>query len=95
MKGRQAKYLKKCFKFGIKVPSSVRQAYKIDKKTGNTLWADTIKKEMENVRVAIRIFKDGKAIPIEHQQVRYHMVFDIKQEDFVISWPISVIINAA
>jgi hypothetical protein len=37
VKGRQAKYLKKCFKFGIKVPSSVRQAYKIDKENGNTL----------------------------------------------------------
>ena len=42
VKGRKAKYLKKCFKFGIKVPSSVRQAYKINKKNGNTLWAFTL-----------------------------------------------------
>ena len=48
-KVRQAKYLKTCFKFCIEVPSSVKQAYKIDKKNGNTLWADAIKKEMENV----------------------------------------------
>ena len=43
--------MKKCFKIGIEVPSSVRQAYEIDKKNGKTLWADTIKKEMENVLI--------------------------------------------
>ena len=71
--------LEKCFKFGIEVPSSVKQAYKIDKKNWNTLWADAIKKERENVRVDLRIFDNGKAIPIGYQQVRCHMVFDIKQ----------------
>ena len=82
VKGRQAKFLKKCFKFGIEVPSSVKQAHEIDKKNGNTLWADAIKKEMENVRVAFRIAEDGEVIPIGYQQIRCHMVFDIKQEDF-------------
>ena len=49
VKGRQAKYLKKCFKFGIEVPTSVQQALEFDKKNGNTLWADAIKREMDNV----------------------------------------------
>jgi hypothetical protein len=49
VKGRKAKYLKKCLKFDIEVPSSVKQAHKIDKKNGNTLWADAIKKKMDNV----------------------------------------------
>ena len=78
----ERKTRKKCFKFGIKVPSSVKQAYKNDKKNGNTQWADTIKREMENVGVAFRIFEDGEVIPIGYQKVRCHMIFDIKQEDF-------------
>ena len=82
MKGRQAKYLKKNFKFGIEVPRTVREAYELDKKNGNTLWADAIKKEMENVRVAFQIFEDGEQVPIGYQQVRCHMIFDIKQDDF-------------
>ena len=82
MKRRQARYLKRSFKFGIEVPSTVKEAYEIDKRNGNTLWADAIKKEMANVRTAFRIAEDGEQIPIGYQQIRCHMVFDIKQEDF-------------
>jgi hypothetical protein len=52
VKGRTAKYLKKCFKFGIEVPRTVKEAYELDRKNGNTLWADAIRKEMECVRTA-------------------------------------------
>ncbi len=55
---------------------------KLIKRNGNTLWADAIKKEMANVRTAFRIAEDGEQIPIGYQQIRCHMVFDIKQEDF-------------
>jgi hypothetical protein len=82
VKRRQARYLKRSFKFGIEVPSTVKEAYEIDKRNGNTLWADAIKKEMANVRTAFRIAEDGEQIPIAYQQIRCHMVFDIKQEDF-------------
>ena len=82
VKGRQAKYLKKNFKFGIEVPSSVREAYALDKLNGDTKWADAIRKEMENVRLAFRIADDGEVVPIGYQRIRCHMIFDIKQEDF-------------
>ena len=49
VKRRQARYLKRSFKFGIEVPSTVKEAYEIDKRNGNILWADAIKKEMANV----------------------------------------------
>ncbi len=49
VKRRQAKYLRRSYKFGIEVPSTVKGAYEIDKRNGNTLWADVIKKEMANV----------------------------------------------
>ena len=82
VKGRQARYLKKSFKFGIEVPRTVKEAYELDRKNGNTLWADAIKKEMENVRAAFRIAADGEVIPIGYQQIRCHMIFDVKREDF-------------
>ena len=82
VKGREAKYLKRCIKFGIEVPRSVREALELDRKNGNTLWADAIRKEMENVRTAFRIADDGEVIPIGHQQIRCHMIFDVKREDF-------------
>ena len=37
---------------------------------------------MENVRVAFKVSPDGKSVPIGHQFVKCHMVFDVKIEDF-------------
>ena len=54
----------------------------IDAKNGNTLWADAISEVMNDVRVAFKILPDGKPVPIGHQFVQCHMVFDIKMEDF-------------
>ena len=61
---------------------SVREALEIDKKNGNTLWADAIRKEMENVRTEFCIADDGEVIPIGHQQIWCHMIFDVKTKDF-------------
>ncbi len=43
-KKQKMSYLKKNLKFGVKVPTSVDHALKIDKCNGNTLWADAIAK---------------------------------------------------
>ena len=37
---------------------------------------------MENVRTAFCIAADGKVIPIGHQHIRCHMIFDFKRENF-------------
>ena len=79
---RQTRYLKKSHKFGIELPNTVEQAYALDAKNGNTLWADAISKEIENVRVAFEVLPDGKSVPIGHQFVQCHIVFDIKMENF-------------
>ena len=60
VKGRLAKYLKKCHKFGIAVPNLVKEAYKLDRKNDNTLWADAISKEMENFRLVLQIKMTAK-----------------------------------
>ena len=51
-------------------------------KNGNTLWADAISKEMENIRVAFKVLTDGKPVPIGHKFMQGWMVFDFKMEDF-------------
>ncbi len=66
---------------GIKVPRHVAEAYTLDKKNGNTLWADSIAKEMKNVRIAFKILANGDKVPIGFQRMRCHMIFDIKMED--------------
>ena len=64
-----------------RIIASIRK-YALDAKNGNTLWADAITKEMENVRVAFEVLPDGKSVPIGHQFVQCHTVFDIKMEEF-------------
>ena len=45
----------------------------LDAKNSNTLWADAISKEMENVRVVFEVLQDGKSVFVQCQ-----MVFEIK-----------------
>ena len=59
VKKRIPRYLKQNHKFGIEVPTSVKDALEIDKKNDNTYWANAIATEMKNVRAAIKILPDG------------------------------------
>ena len=65
----QTRYLKSSHKFGIELSKTVEKAYAPDDKNGNTLWADAVSKEMENVRLAFKVLPDGKSVPIGHQFV--------------------------
>lgn len=71
------KYWQRTHKYGIRLPKSVKEAYEIDKATGTDYWAKAIEKEMKNVRVAFE-FNDGDEIPVGHEELTVHMVFDIK-----------------
>ena len=62
----------------------VNNSYAIDEKNGNTLWHDSIQKEMGNVKIAFQIIPKGEKPPNGFQYVNCHMVFDIKMEDFQI-----------
>ena len=63
------------------MPRTVEEAYEIDKKNENTLWADAIAKEMENIRVAFKIQGNGE-LPKGYHHVQCRMVFTVKMEDF-------------
>ncbi len=69
-------------KFGIEVPKTVKEAFDLDRKNGNTLWADAIAKETKEVCIAFNILPDGHSAPIGYQKIPCHMIFDMKVEDF-------------
>ena len=79
---RKTKFVKKTHKYGIALPRNEKDALDIDRRNGNTLWADAIAKEMKNVRVAFDILPNGERAPNGYKQIRCHMIFDIKIEDF-------------
>ena len=79
---RTTRYLKRTHKFGIEIPKTVKEALALDRKNGNTLWADAIAKEMKEVCIAFNILPDGHSAPIGYQKISCHMIFDVKMEDF-------------
>jgi hypothetical protein len=54
----------------------------LDKENDNTLWQDAVRKEMKNFRIAFQILNDADVIPPTYQEIRCHMIFDVKMEDF-------------
>ncbi len=79
---RTTRYLKRTHKFGIEIPKTVKEALALDRKNGNTLWAEAIAKEMSEVRIAFNILPDGGSAPIGYQKIPCHMIFEVKMEDF-------------
>ena len=79
---RLPRYLKQNHKFGIKIPTSVKDALEIDKKNGNTYWDDAIATKMKNFGAAFKILPDGTSAPNGYQRINCHMIFDVKMEDF-------------
>ena len=82
VKKRNPRFLKRTHKFGIEVPMTVKDALEIDRRNGNTFWANAIAKKMKDVRVAFEIFLNGQSTPIGYQKIPCHMIFDINMEDF-------------
>jgi hypothetical protein len=75
--GAKTKYWLKTHKYGVRLPKTIKEALLIDKETGTDLWAKAIAKEMKNVMITFE-FKDGDPVPVGHQRVTVHMVFDVK-----------------
>jgi hypothetical protein len=75
----KSKYWVRTHKFGIKIPKTVVEARAFDLENGNNLWWEAICKEMRNVRPAFEAWdKSESDIPIGYQQVKCHLIFDVK-----------------
>ena len=82
VKKQSPRFFKRTHKFGIEVPKTVKESRELNKKNGNTLWADGIAKEMKDICVAFKILPDWQSAPISYQKIPCHMIFDVKMEDF-------------
>jgi hypothetical protein len=69
-------------KFGIEVPKSWDDCVRLDKENDSTLWQDAARKEMKNARIAFKIINGKESAPPTYQEIRCHMIFDVKMEDF-------------
>jgi hypothetical protein len=55
---------------------------RLDKENDNTIWQDVVRKEMKNVIIAFNIINGEDSVPPTYQEIRCHMIFDVKVEDF-------------
>jgi len=76
------RYHKRTHKFGIEIPKTYEDCVRIDKENGNTYWQDAIRKEMAKVRIVFKTLGDDEQVPPTFQQMRCHMVYDVKMENF-------------
>jgi hypothetical protein len=72
------------YKFGIQVPRSKTEAYALDKKNGNSLWAEAMKTELSQL-FEYETFDDKGHIkdvgrPKGYQFIRCHFVYDVKHD---------------
>ena len=61
--------IRRMHKFGIEVPSTVEEAYALDRINENTFWRDTIHKEMTNVKVAFQFPSDDENLPVGYSKL--------------------------
>ena len=75
----KSKYWLRTHKFGIQIPKSIEEAKHLDQENGDTLWWEAICNEMRNARPAFEVWeKDVEHIPSGYQQIKCHMIFDVK-----------------
>jgi hypothetical protein len=70
------------YKFGIQVPSGIKNDIQLDRKNGNSLWEEAIKtelKQLTNYETFI-VLDSGEAIPNGYQKIPYHIIFDVKYD---------------
>jgi hypothetical protein len=76
------RYHKRTHKFGIEVPKSWDDCVRLDTYNDNTIWQDEVRKEMKNVRISFNIINGETSVPPTYQDIRCHMIFDVKMEYF-------------
>ncbi|MGH3054698.1 MAG: reverse transcriptase domain-containing protein, partial [Gaiellaceae bacterium] len=83
---RQARLAQSCYatktKFGVEVPRTLEEALEMDKKDGNDLWQEAVKKEMTQIHEYGTFKSEGKGVaaPTGHKQIKVHLVFDVKYD---------------
>ena len=71
---------KRTWKFGFQIPTSIKDAYILDEKNGNTKWADSIQKELFELKLydSFHVLNQGESVSDGYKHIPMHMVFDVK-----------------
>ena len=77
VKGRAKR---KTHKYGIEIPQSVEDAFRIDKENGNTLWQDALVLEVNELWVALDVLGDDAPLPPGYTKATGHIIFDVKMD---------------
>ena len=77
-----SRYHKWTHKFGIEVPKTWDGCLRLAEEAGNTLWQDAVCKEVTKVRVALQVSGGNETPPQKFQQIRCHLIFEIKWSIF-------------
>jgi len=71
-----------CYKYGYQIPRTVKEAFELDKKNGNTFWEDAITLELLQIH-EYNTFLDmgmGDCKPAGYKKIQVHFVFDVKHD---------------
>ena len=69
------------YQFGIQVPRTVKEAYDLDNRNGNTKWQDAMAAEISSLN-AYNTFKDNGKVKFlnDHKRIIVHFVFAVKHD---------------
>ena len=67
-------------KFGVIVPTTVKEAIALDTANGNTLWQDAMAKEMKNNKIAFQLLGREEHVPVGYKKITCHMNFEVKMD---------------
>ena len=71
---------KNIFKFGVEVPLRVEDALRTYWVNCNTLWNDSIGKEMNNSRVDFNSVDRDNHASVGNKEITCHVIFDVKMD---------------
>ena len=74
----KARMKKRTNKYGIQIPTTIMEAYELDRINGNDFWRKAIEREMNNVKAAFKYLDSSEAIPVGYGKMTLHMIFDVK-----------------
>ena len=67
-------------KYGIEILTGVEHTKGLDRQNNNTMWMDTLAKEMYNVGAAFEVLDEGQKAPNGWKKVTGHLVWDVKMD---------------
>ena len=74
-------------KFGVEIPGTFEEAVSIDEKNGNSLWQNSIKKEMtNNSRINFKLLEKHGKPPVGYTEITCHLLFEINLDMTRKAW---------